>query len=384
MTPGKKRIVFWGTYDKGKPRVRLLLAGAKSYEYEIIECHSDVWRGVEDKSQLHGLVQKVKRIFRIVCAYPVLLYRYLRLPSHDVVVVGYMGQFDVLVICLFARLRRVPVIWDVFLSLYDTVVHDRKLVSKISPAAAMLYALEWLGSRAAATLILDTRAHAAYFESLYHLPSKSVRHIFVGAELDLFKSGPVHKKNSKQFIVLFYGQFIPLHGIETILRAAGIVESRCRDVVWRIIGRGQETDSIDALQKELGLRSIERIDWVKYEDLIVYISDADVCLGIFGTTGKAGRVIPNKAYQILAAGKPLITADTPAVRELFKETPTVRLIEPGNPSALAVAVMDMRQTLQGTLTGPAACGGTTAVGFVEVGNQLAEVIEGSVSPGKKR
>ena len=54
---------------------------------------------------------------------------------------------------------------------------------------------------------------------------------------------------------------------------------------------------------------------------------------------KAARVIPNKVFQVLAAGAPLITRDSPAIRELVDdETPGVYLVPPGDPAALAAAV----------------------------------------------
>jgi glycosyltransferase involved in cell wall biosynthesis len=63
-----------------------------------------------------------------------------------------------------------------------------------------------------------------------------------------------------------------------------------------------------------------------------------VCLGIFGDTKKAERVIPNKVFQILAAGRSLITRDSPAIRELLHPTRGIRLIAPAQPQALAAAV----------------------------------------------
>ena len=370
-----KRVVFWGTYDKGKPRVRLLLAGARAMGLEFLECHSDIWKGMEDKSQLSGIKAKTKRILSLFLSYPFLIYRYLQLPPHDVVVVSYMGQFDILVIWMFARLRGVPICWDVFISLYDTIVIDRKIVHQNSMAALLLYSLEWLSSRAANQLFMDTRTHAEYFEKLYHLQPNSVHHVYVGAESNIFKKKEIIQRPRKVYTVLFYGQFIPLHGIDTIVHAAKILEKLKEDVRWIIIGKGQEKHSIDELIKEIGVKSIHRISWVPYEQLIEYINKADICLGIFGASGKATRVIPNKIYQIVSAGKPIITADSPAMREIFHESPILRLIEPGNPGVLALAILDLRKTLKELIDTKAYFDKLPAIGYVEIGEQLIEILK---------
>ena len=102
------RVVVWGTYDIGKPRGRLLLAGLRASGVEVIECRADVWSGIEDKSRVSSLWSRLRLLALWLASYPGLIYRYLRLPRHDVVLIGYMGQLDVVVMWPFARLRGVP------------------------------------------------------------------------------------------------------------------------------------------------------------------------------------------------------------------------------------------------------------------------------------
>ena len=49
-------------------------------------------------------------------------------------------------------------------------------------------------------------------------------------------------------------------------------------------------------------------------------------------------MIPNKVFQALACGVPVVTADTPAARELLASEESALLVRPGDAQALAAAV----------------------------------------------
>lgn len=345
------RIVFWGTYDTGKPRVRILKHGLKEAGAEVLECHRDVWEDVEDKSQIKGLKNRAAKLFKWLLSYPGLIWQYLKMPKHDAVIIGYLGHLDVLIIWPIAKLRGVPVLWDAFLSLYNTVVEDRKLLRSSHPLSKILFSWEWIACRVASLVILDTRAHAEYFARSFNFPIEHTEAIFVGSEPDIFPvlSCSDTSAKRKRTVVLFYGQFIPLHGIETIIQAAKI--SKGEAIRWIIIGKGQQERKIRKMLEDEKLPHLEWIPWVSYVELTHWIRKADVCLGIFGDTSKASRVIPNKVFQILMSGKPLITRDSPAIRELLTpEMKGIHLIPPADANALASAVKSIsRSTVHGPL-----------------------------------
>ncbi|GJL90364.1 glycosyltransferase [Hyphococcus sp.] len=334
-----ERVVLWGTADFGKPRVRILVDGLRADKVLVGECVYDIWSGVEDKSQVKGVIAWLKITLKYCLAYPVLIFQYIRAPRHDVVLVAYLGHFDVLILWPFAKLRGAKIVWDAFLSLHGTIVEDRKLFSQTHPVARTVHSIEKLACNAADVVVLDTRAHAEYFSTRYGLRKEKVISVWVGAETDMFHRDvtPQNRKDNDEFNVLFYGQFIPLHGIEFIIDAARRTSDPA--IKWTIIGRGQERAKIDELIKNFGVPSLNLIDWVDYGELPKLIAQSDLCLGIFGVSDKAARVIPNKVFQILAIGRPLATADTPAIREIITEqTHGVWLVEPGSGEALAGAV----------------------------------------------
>lgn len=336
------RVLLCGTYDLGKPRTRLIRAALARAGFQINEVHGDVWSGIEDKSQLTGSGARFKHGLRWIAAYPYLIWRFLKARDYDVVLVPYLGHLDILVIGSLARCAGKPVIWDAFLSLQDTIVDDRRLTARDGLLARVLALWEWLACRIASIIVLDTAAHARLFRSLYGLPRDKLAVAFVGAEASFISAAsPSRRTRFSTYEVLFYGQFIPLHGIDTIVSAA----QKCSDssIKWTIVGTGQESDRISALVAADPVANLELIDWVPYENLADRIARADLCLGVFGTSRKAGRVIPNKVFQILAAGKPLVTRDSPAIRELVTPpTPAIALIPAGDPDALLVAVEEMR------------------------------------------
>lgn len=332
-------ILFWGTYDTGKPRTRILREGLRRNGVRLSEIHASVWEGTEDKSQVRGVVARLRLLARWLLAYPGLIWRLLRAPKPDLILVGYPGILDVFVASLAGRVRGVPVVWDVFLSIYDTVVEDRGLLRRGDLAARLLHGLERCALRRAALVFMDTRAHARRIETLFALPEGSCESVWVGVETEHFAppAEPAPRDPAAPLRVLFYGQFIPLHGITTIVEAA----RRLRDlpVEWTLIGRGQEAPAIRAMLAAEPLPRVRWIEWVDYERLQSCIAEADLCLGIFGTSEKAASVIPNKVFQIVAAGRPLITRDSPAIRELLASAPPcVRLVRAGDADDLAEAV----------------------------------------------
>ncbi len=330
------KVVFWGTYDLGKPRTRILLAGLRQSGVDVVEIHANLWRGVEDKTQI-GLAQRITFLLRWLLAYPGLIWRYLKAPRHDAVVIAYLGQLDVLVLWLFARLRGVPIAWDMFISLYDTVVLDRQLVKRGGFASRCLWAIEWLACRLADRVLMDTGPHARGIEQTFSLAPGRVGWVPVGVEPEQFPRIPPPASHGGTVTVLFYGQFIPLHGVRTILEAAASPGGR--GYRWLLIGSGQEEGQVREYLDGNPMAHLQWEKWVPYEMLKERIAGADICLGIFGESQKAASVVPNKVYQVLSVGRSVVSMDSPAMRELFpSETPGVKLVPRGDPQALIDAI----------------------------------------------
>jgi glycosyltransferase involved in cell wall biosynthesis len=338
------KICFWGTYDTGKPRVRILLEGLRASGNSVSEIHAEPWHKVADKSQIGSAWNLLFLLLRILISYPYLLARHALSRRNDVVICAYPGNLDILVLWPLAKLRRERLVLDAFLPLYDTVVGDRKLLSRHGLPARLLHWFERLSCQAADFLIADTKAHGDYFAAEFTLPRHRVLRAFVGCEPRMFHRSEPERQTGASPVVLFYGQFIPLHGMLTVFEAARLsAETRLR---WKVIGTGQDAKLFAQKLRESPIPNLEWVRWVEYDRLNREIQQADVCLGIFGTSAKAGRVIPNKVFQIIASGKRLITRDSPAIRELLETPgPAFKLVPAGDPIALLDAILQSVEEL---------------------------------------
>lgn len=146
---------------------------------------------------------------------------------------------------------------------------------------------------------------------------------------------------TNKFIVGFWGKFIPLQGVPYIVKAAKILENE-PDISFEIIGRGQTYAESASLAEELKLNNTKFSGLVSFKDLPLYLKRFDVCLGIFGNTFKTKRVIPNKIYEAIALARPVITANTPAINELFTNEENVLLCRVADPEDLAAKILILK------------------------------------------
>lgn len=318
INESKKRltICYFGTYTPEYSRNSILISGLKKNGVDVIECRT-VSKGF---SKYIDLIIKHWRIRN----------------KYDIMIVGFQG---IQAVILAKFLTRKTIIFDAFASLYDSMVMDRKSVKAGSFTAIYYWWLDKISMTLADIVLFDTNEHIDYASNEFGIKKEKFRRIFVGADTDVFY--PVKKENhSKKIKILFYGSFLPLQGIDYIVKAAKFLEKE-KDIVFEIVGWGPEKRKILELFERLKPENLFFTGGLDKGLLREKIGEADLCLGIFGDTNKTKRVIPNKVYDYVAMGKPVITADTPAVRELFEDD-ELMLVKIADYVSLAKAIMVLK------------------------------------------
>jgi glycosyltransferase involved in cell wall biosynthesis len=267
---------------------------------------------------------------RLTRLYP----RYLSLPFQqlDAAWVGFLGQPLVPAV---RAVVRAPLIFDAFISLYDTLCFDRKVYRPNSPLGRLIFALDRLSCNLSSIVVVDTQAHARYFQETFGLEESRLKVLFVGCDERVFSPLAIQEDPD---LVLFYGSFLPLHGIQTIIQAAHLLGQNS-SIRFRIIGEGLQSAYIRGLSAEMGLKNVEFHPSVPFKDLPAEIARAAVCLGgHFSDIPKAGRVIAGKTFQCLAMGKATIVGDNSANAELLTHAESAWFCKMNDPQALADAI----------------------------------------------
>jgi glycosyltransferase involved in cell wall biosynthesis len=316
------------------PRVATIAEGLAASGLEVAECNAPL--GLDTAARVDMLARPWTApllLLRLARRWTTLAAAARRRPRPDVVVVGYLGHFDV----HLARLifRRVPIVLDHLVGASDTG-RDRQLDG--GPRQAVLRLIDAAALRAASVIVVDTDEHLAALPPRFRGRAVVVA---VGAPAAWAAAGEAAAESpaaagepggERPLKVVFYGLYTPLQGTPVIGAALGALAGAPVEIT--MIGTGQDEAATRAAARANS--RVRWLDWVPADQLPAVVAAHDVCLGIFGTGAKALRVVPNKVYQGAAAGTAVVTSNTPPQRRALGDAAV--LVPPGDPAALAGAL----------------------------------------------
>ncbi len=310
------KICYLAGREAGYSRTHNVLKALESAGFEVESCFPP------DRRKLHQ---------------PRLLWEFLRKQAGaDLVVVGFYGQ---LLMPFVRLLSRRPVLFDVYVSTYGTMVDDRLEASAKSLKAQVFWLADHVAMRSATRLILESAHHIQHYADTYRVPASKFTRVFLSSDESVMRPREPRPRDGR-FRVHFHGEYAPFHGVDVILRAAKLLEGQPVD--FQLIGTGITYARDRKLAAELELRNVEFTDRVPYSELAVYMSRADACLGFFNGNKRADRLFTNKVVEAIACGKPLITRKNPAVQELLTDGESVLFVPPEDPQALADAILRLK------------------------------------------
>jgi glycosyltransferase involved in cell wall biosynthesis len=309
----------------------------RSAGVQVEECQVALWHGLEDRAEVAGGGWRSPAFWwRVLTAYAQLLSLYFKAGAYDIMVLGYPGQPDVLLARLLTWIKHKPLVWDVYMSIY-LIACERGLDKRSPRSVRLIQGIEQLALKFPDRLIHDTQEYAAWFQETYKIPQEKIRLVPQGADERVYRPLPQLIKQDGSFLCLYFGTYIPNHGVEFILEAARLLQNEPA-IQFEMIGRGPELPSAKALAQEYQLNNLTFIEWLEPEALANKAAAADVLLGTFGVTPQSMMTVQNKIHQAMAMRRPVINGRSPAIESTLVDGKQLLLCDRQDGASLAAAI----------------------------------------------
>lgn len=317
-------------------------------EYETESFVKDIgvstsyWSVSNSSSYIGKILFFVKLLLNSIHVFFVSLYK-----RPKTVYILYPSLILALFFCVVPKRYKPKILIDGFISIFDTVVLDRQLFTRTGLISRTIYLLEKLAYKNSDSVLVDTKENGEFYSELFNINEGLF--LPIPLSIPILPEISIEARSDNKVKLVFFGTFVPLHGISIIIDAAKELSGNS-NYEFHIIGDGQEAQ---ILEEALSL-GLENITWHRglfdTQELTQKVATCDIGLGIFSVNNKAMRVIPYKYYYYLNMGLPVITSRTPAMDSLVSDFEihgaiNTILVDPGSPDSLVAAIKEMSNRL---------------------------------------
>jgi glycosyltransferase involved in cell wall biosynthesis len=319
-------VCLFGGHHAGYPRSAVILEGLARLGVPVVRCVTT------PKAKVVRRYTSLLRSWRTIGR------------DFDALFVPEFRHKDLPLAHILSRAAHVPCVFDPLVSRFDTRAHDRGDIDPRGLQAWHNKNLDRMSLALADLVLADTRAHAELFADELAPRGTLIRVLEVGCDDTVFRPAPPPPVGNGVATVLFYGSYLPLHGVPVVVEAAARLRDDAR-VRFELVGDGQTRADVEREVRAQRLSNLVLTPRVPPAELPQRIASASICLGIFGSTAKAARVVPNKVYQCMAMERVVVTMASRAVRDTFRDGEEIVTTPAGDGAALA-------NTIRGLLDSP--------------------------------
>ncbi len=167
------------------------------------------------------------------------------------------------------------------------------------------------------------------------IPNGADPHMF-----DPFDSGLAfrrfHKLNNK-FVALYAGAHGLSNDLAVLLEAAQLLKDE-HGIQIVLLGDGKEKPNLQARAAELGLANVSFLPPVPKREMGAALAGADACIAILKPIEAYKTTYPNKVFDYMAAGRPVVLVIDGVIREVVEAAGCGLFVQPGSAMALAEAI----------------------------------------------
>jgi glycosyltransferase involved in cell wall biosynthesis len=247
--------------------------------------------------------------------------------------------FQSLTAWVLARLKRVPFLLEIR-DLWPAFA----IAIGVLRQPGLIMASEWLERflyRNADCVVVNSPGF------IDHVQSAGAIHVELvpnGTDADMFnpqaKGVQFRRANGlgERFIALYAGAHGISNDLGIVLSAAKILQEQNSKILFVLIGDGKEKPALENQAEDLALDNLIFLPPAPKNEMPEVLAAADACIAILKPIALYATVYPNKVFDYMAAGRPVVLAMEGVIREVVEKAKAGISIPPGNPNALANAI----------------------------------------------
>lgn len=333
----EKRVYIVGSL-RGSSRARILLdyiASSPQYSFFYEDSHYFKVMG--------------KNLFKKALFLPLrfihTLNRFWHLLMSDIVYILPMGKISLFEI-QFAHKCSKKIVYEFYISQYDTYVNDKQRVNEKSAKAKQLLKMDQYLVDNSTDIVFLNKSEQAYYSEVINREKIAAQTytIPLATETKEKASLPFVHEQTKKVTLCWWGSYIPLHGLSKIIEAAHFLKKE--NVNFELFLFGTSDKKAEPYQKmidELELTQHVFIDNNKsFSDKSLeqfLLQRCDMAFGNFGDSKKAKVVMVNKAVEAISMNIPVVSQPTQALEEFFTDKQDIYFCG-SNPKDIADVIME--------------------------------------------
>ncbi len=327
-------MCFFGTLELDYPRNIGLRRAFEAAHWDVVLCND---LPLKKDRQLDAAISPLRLLpnaLTLSGSYLRLFNKARQSGPFDILFTGFPGYLDLPAAWLCSRLIGAKLVWDPFLPLPELIA-ERGFADPWSKQFRLCRKFERFFFRRADLVLTQTEALKRHLMRTYGTGAEKFESIPLGVDEAIFQPAPASPNQHPE--VLYVGCFLPNHGLDTVLDGVKLLNSDC-PFRLTLIGDGPERSRIAQRIESEGISSITLHPPIAAADVPARIARADILLGVFGETFQSEMTLHNKVLQGLTVGRPVLTRNSQALREVAVSETEIATCEAGDPSAFAASL----------------------------------------------
>jgi len=251
--------------------------------------------------------------------------------------------FQGLTAWLIAKLKRVPLLFEVrdlwpAFAVAVGVLRQPLLIRLSEGLERYLY-------RNAKVVMVNS---PGYIKHVKQRGARRVELVPNGAETNMFTPSADGAEFRQQhnltdkYLVLYAGAHGLSNDLGVVLQAAARLSDQ-PEIVIILLGDGKEKSHLQAQASELGLTNVLFLPPLSKTEMPVALAAADACLAILKPIEMYKTTYPNKVFDYMAAGRPVVLAIDGVIRQVIEDAGGGIPVPPGDPQAMAEAIRSLAE-----------------------------------------